>query len=147
MNRIIDLGKVDYWGIGRKTCPVDVEIELRTSDKGKELAICGTIWNPRKTDCYSAGQNLDTIAELIHTDEFNEIYRFWKLYHLNGMHAGTEKQEEALKNCPSKDYAEQCEYLESIDLLIDNGYRYGTSWLFREIPADDLKRIEEIING
>ena len=93
MKKTISFGKVDYLNHGRRDCEATVDIELRTRDDGRpELSICGGIWNARHTDIYSGGQNLDTIAEYIKTPLFREIYRFWKLYHLNGMHPECEHQ-------------------------------------------------------
>lgn len=175
MKRTIDFGKIDYLGNGRRTCPCGVKIELR--EKGgeeiftldpdtrerrytgertetyKELSICGFIKNHIGTDWYSGGQNLDTIAEHVKTPLFREIYRFWKLYHLNGLHAGTEEQEAAIEEWKAQgnkyDYRAACEHLKSVGLYeVDyngNRYRYGTGWLHREIPEADLARIKEII--
>lgn len=75
------------------------------------------------------------------------IYNMWKKHHLNDMHPGTEAQEEALEKAGytswANKYYECCEYLKSINLYEDNGYKFGTGWLKREIPQEDL----EIIKG
>ena len=80
---------------------------------------------------------------------FNSIYRLWKLYHLNDLHAGTKKQEEALKQkfggVNANIYTEQCEYLKSINLYDDNGYKFGTGWIKEEIPANDLQEIKRLL--
>lgn len=95
MKKTISFGKVDYLNHGRRDCEVTVDIELRTRDDGRpELSICGNIWNARHSDIYTGGQNLDTIAEYIKTTLFREIYRLWRLYHLNGMHPECEHQRE-----------------------------------------------------
>lgn len=186
MKKTISFGKIDFDGSGRKNCLVTVEIEVRqrggektftinptTKEKiptGKttpiynELSICGNIWNPRHTDVYSGGQCLDTIAEYINTPLFNELYNYWKLYHLNGMHAGTPEQEKAIEEWEAQgnkyEYTAVCEYLKSINLYEVNytgasvgryynnePYKYGYGWLIQELPADVLKRIIEIINN
>lgn len=152
MTKTIKLGKIDYLGTGKKNCPVELEIRFDKTQDGFEFAASGTIWNHIHTDCYCAGQCLDTIANFIHTDQFKEIYRLWKLYHLNGFHAGSPKQEEFLKNNPTNDYTEACKKLEEVGLLIDNSYlhkgepyKYGTAWLFQEIPAEDVEKIRKIV--
>lgn len=184
MKKIINFGKIDYMGRGRKDCPVTVEIEIRkrggeptftidpttkeriptgqTTPTYNELSICGTIWNHRRTDCYCAGQCLDTIAEYIHAPLFKELYKYWKLYHLNGMHAGAPEQEKAIeewKQAGNKyDYTAACEYLKSINLYEVNytgltvgrryeneSYKYGHGWIIQELPADVLERITAII--
>lgn len=155
MNKIISLGKVDYLNIGKKSCEVTIEIELREKEKGQEvLSISGNIWNNIKTDIYSGGQNLETIkafrGQLDRDKLFDKIYRLWKLYHLNDMHTGTKKQEQALAKAKLNNWANNydkcCNYLESIGLLVDNGYKFGTSWLYEAIPEQDLKEIRNIIN-
>ena len=64
------------------------------------------------------------------------------------MHAGTVKQEEFL-NQHFKDryhsYEESIEALQKVNLLIDDGYRYGSSWLYRPIPKNDLEEIKELL--
>ena len=155
MNKTISFGKVDYLNIGRRTCEVTVEIELKEKEQGqKVLSISGNIWNNIKTDIYNGGQNLETIrafrGHLERPKLFNKIFRLWKLYHLNDMHSGTQKQERELKKAKlnnwANDYNKCCNYLESIGLLIDNGYKFGTSWLYEVIPEQDLKEIKNIIN-
>ena len=155
MKRRIEFGKIKLDGYKKKCNEVTVDLELREHDWGKEFTCCGYIWNGRRTDCIYGGQCLDTIAKYINTPLFNEIHRLWKKYHLNGMNAGTEEQEKAvdeyLANGNRYDYYDVCKYLKSIDLYeVDyNGkpYKYGTSWLHREIPENDLKIIESIMSN
>ena len=67
----------------------------------------------------------------------------WQRWHLNDMRAGTPKQEEAIRRWRSTtddpSYDAACKMLESIDLLFDNGYRYGTAWLKEKVPLDVLE--------
>ena len=93
MKKIFDFGKIDYTGTGRKSYLVTVEMEYKEKNNGeKVLSICGNIWNTRKTDIVAGGQCLDTIARYIKSPLFKEIYRLWKLYHLNDMHPECEHQ-------------------------------------------------------
>lgn len=247
MKKIIEFGKVDYMNRGRKDCPVTVEIEIRqrggektftidpttkkhiptgeTTPIYKELSICGTIWNHRRTDCYQGGQCLDTIAKYIHTSLFKEIYKYWELYHLNGMHPECEHQEalgwhekakekatiytftltpetmqkmreleemaveaakrgEPFKTSIKERFILNLKYSitspnsklpenmasfyklakteeKTLGWLHENehpdgilckpcpvcGYKYGTEWKHRDIPADVLNRIHEIMEG
>ena len=104
------------------------------------------------------GQCLDSIAKYVENDTFKLIYKMWEKYHLNGMHAGTHAQEEALKEAVksgklerygANNYTETCDYLKSIGLyeVEYNGkpYKYGHGWLFWEIPEEDLKQIEKLL--
>lgn len=66
----------------------------------------------------------------------------WKKHHLNDMHAGTPKQEEALNKWRAKHkiagwaYDKEVKYLKSIRLYNDKGHKYGTGWLRREVPKE-----------
>lgn len=152
MQKKFNFGKIDYNNIGHKINPVEVEIRFEETENGYVFRASGTIYNQTKTDCWCAGQCLDTISKYLDTPEFNAIYRLWKLYHLNDMHAGTREQEEAVDAWKAKgngyDYTEVCEYLESIGLyeVEHNGrpYKYGHAWLFWPIPENDLEEIKSL---
>ena len=168
MERTIQLGRINYLGEGHRPCPAEVHLELRRcGGNGKpeyvEFSATGTIWTANKKDCWCAGQCLDTIAEYIHTPLYAEIVELWHRYHLNGMHAGTPYQESLLEDFWADkegyhDYSESKEYLrehnaldvlytgKSVSRMYDHEvYTYGTDWLVEDIPADDLKRIKQII--
>ena len=48
---VLDLGKIDYSGIGRKTNKVEVEIGFRYLHGNNEsyFIVCGRVWNTKKT--------------------------------------------------------------------------------------------------
>ena len=151
MEKKFKFGLIDFEEKGVKDCEVVVTIELKESEGKSVFTASGDIWQPDHTDILCGGQCLDTIAEYIKDPKFNEIYRLWKLYHLNDMHAGTPKQEAAVADWVAKgnryDYYTVCNYLELIDLLVDDGYKYGTSWLYEAIPDDDLNKIKELLSA
>lgn len=92
MKKMFEFGKIDFEGKGKINL-VTVDMEYKDKGGGKKvLSISGDIWNKRKTDIVCGGQCLDTIAEYIDDPVFKEIYRLWKLYHLNDMHAECEHQ-------------------------------------------------------
>ena len=98
------------------------------------------------------GQCLDELAQypsIKNNPKFKQVYEWWKKWHLNDMHAGTQRQEAALEQAGvtgwANNYTECCKYLESIDLLVDNGYKFGTSWLKREIPSETLLQMKQFI--
>jgi hypothetical protein len=149
LHKKVEFPKIACTGTRRINLP-DVEIELRYEDKGPELSIIGRIWNSKHTDIIRGGQCLDYMIkypELSRNPLFRKLYRWWKLYHLNGMHAGTVNQDKALKDSGKifRSFSEQCDYLKSINLYEDNGYRYGSAWLYREIPEKDLNDIESFL--
>jgi hypothetical protein len=152
MKRVIGFGKVDYNNSGRKNCRVTVEIELEDG----WLSICGNIWNPRETDCYSCGQNLDTIAELLLSNpKIKRIVTIWKRWHLNDLKAGSPAQETYLREhpvhaaYPKSHYEEASKVLAAAGLNPDpnylhNGapYKYGSAWLKEELPAEVVAEVE-----
>lgn len=151
MKKIFDFGKIAYYGT-RKINPVTVEINLKETEEGFCFTASGTIWNQTKTDCYCGGQCLDTIAKYVKASEFMEIYRLWKLYHLNDMHAGTREQEAAIDAWKEQgnryDYNKVCDYLKSVGLYEveheGEPYKYGHKWLYWEIPSEDLEKIKAL---
>ena len=153
LKKQISFGKIDFNGCGRRINEVEVELRLKETSNGMEFSASGVIYNSKKTDCICAGQCLDEIGKYVGIPLFHEIHDLWKKYHLNGMHAGTEEQEAAIEAWEAKentyDYTKVVDYLKSIGLyeVEYNGkpYKYGTSWLFREIPEQDLNRIKAII--
>lgn len=188
IKRRIEFGKVDYTEKGRKAYPVSVDVELRerggkqtyryingekvptveTTPRYYELSICGYIWNARRTDCVCGGQCLDTIreyrAQLNNIKLFDEVYRLWTRYNLNGMRAGTPEQEKALaewKAAGNKyDYTVACEYLKRRGLYEvmytgkscgreykNEPYKYGHAWLVEDLPAPVVERVRAIIAG
>lgn len=156
MRKTFKFDKVAYTSKRRVNLPtIEMELEYKNNDTSKPiLSICGCLWNATHTDIVIGGQCLDELnkfSSLKCNPLFKKLYRLWKLYHLNDMHAGTVKQEQALNNyCdPNRYYSydEQCKYLESIGLLVDDGYKYGSSWLYWPIPDEDLKEIESLYYG
>lgn len=154
LSKTFKFNKIAFWNTRRINTP-EIEVELRDTDKGPELSICGSVWNSKHTDCLMCGQCLDELVRVddLHDNEFfMKLYRWWKKYHLNGMHAGTSKQEKALKEWHHKDkhkaftYDEDCKYLEHIGLLNDDGYEYGSSWLYEAIPDEDLNEIKALLS-
>lgn len=154
----INLGKIAYEGRSRKNNAVQIEVSLKTKEKGvnwntlkKEndvtvFSMSGGIWNPSKSDMISAGQNLDEIAKYFKSNrKVKELIGYWEEYHLNDMNAGTKKQTEAIEKWMKQgnryDYSKALEYLESIDLDVDKGYKYGSQWLYKPIPKKAVDRI------
>ena len=146
MKKTIALGKIDYNGSGRKNCAVDIEVTLEDG----RLSICGNIWNPRRTDCYSCGQNLHTIAEYFpHDSKVKRIIEVWQRWHLNDMKAGTPNQEAWLKDHKAESdahrldhYGWACDALAAAGLNPDGDYAYGSAWLKEELPAEVIAEVE-----
>jgi hypothetical protein len=120
-----------------------VEVEL-TDDNNFRVCCAGPAiyWG----QCIEeAGKELN-----INDPVFKKIAKFHSLYHLSDMKAGLPIQEKAVKEYTKDnpyDYTKVCEYLESKDLLVVDGYKYGTAWLCEPIPADDLEAIKALFES
>jgi len=132
------------------------EFRRNDSEKGRRLRVEVELTNENNFRACCAGpaiywgQCLDSAQKELNIKNpvMIEIVRLWKLYHLNDMKAGDKEQEKAVKEYTknnSYDYEKVCEYLESKNLLVHNGYRYGTEWLKEEIPQEDLEKIKELL--
>lgn len=166
MKKTIEFGKIAYNNPNVKSNLITVELELKTKDKvvrcydtleevkdALVFSASANVWNTYKTDIVMGGQCLDSLVEYLPTNkQFRRILEIWKMYHLNDMKAGTKLQTEALKdwrethNIKGWAYDKECEYLKSIDLYNDRGYKYGSSWLFQTIPSEIIEEIKTLIN-
>ena len=74
--------------------------------------------------------------------DIKAIRGVWDRWHLNDCRGGTPKQEKFIRQWEkthSYSYQLACEALEEANLLYDNGYKYGTSWLKEKVPLSVLK--------
>lgn len=142
-----------YLGGKHKKGSSVIDMELKETDKGWCFSASG-LHNFKYNDYEGGGQCLDRIAkDYPKNKEVQLITKLWKKYHLNDMNAGSPRQTEYLNSLGEyKDYDWACEELEKVDLLYDkefspnNPYKYGSAWLYREIPQNDLELIKQIIN-
>ena len=182
LKKRFSMGKIDFNGTGRKANEVTIDLELtehggdrtfvikpdgtrkytgRKTPVYTELSICGNVWNGRHTDIIMGGQCLDELAKYGHGTTFNTLYRLWKHYHLNGMHAGTPEQEAAIKawrHLGNKyDYTKACEFLKEIGLYEipftgktvgrkykNELYQYGHGWVVNDLPESVIEEIEAL---
>jgi len=101
----------------------------------------------------ATGQINDEIEQLKKTwkipRELSFILEVWKRYHHNTLKLGTKRQIETLRKkdetllCISN-YDKAVEYLESIGLYEDRGYRYGSEWLAEKIPDEVIIGLKQI---
>lgn len=79
--------------------------------------------------------------------ELLDLLKLWRRWHLNDLCAGSNIQKEALlawEGYPEADYKASCDYLESIGLLEERGYKYGHAWLFERVPNEVLNQLTDI---
>lgn len=109
---------------------------------------CGQIVDHLLTDItiYAEGWSEESVTELV---------TLWKRWHLNGMRAGSLRQEAHLRTL-SYDRARDGDHYNwarnvlahaglhpdaSVEGKAEDGYRYGESWLYEEIPHDVLAKV------
>jgi len=130
-------------------------IDLEPVEMYIELAICGNAWNNRKTDFVYCGQIYDMILEnvddykklLMPKGKLRRILEVWERWHLNGMRAGTRKQNTAAKEAPRDQYNrysydETCNYLKKEGIYEDRGYKYGHAWLVEVLPDEIIEEVK-----
>lgn len=113
---------------------------------GKRLSLMGNYYQCSGQISGELRKLVDTEPALLkfRVEDARKLCDVWDRWHLNDMRAGTKKQEDAIREWRktkrgSYKYDDACKYLSKIGLLVDNGYRYGTSWLTEEVPQDVLK--------
>lgn len=125
-----------------------IDITLREKENKKQvLSMCGTIYFNNKIIYY--GQCIGEIKDIFKSNKLvKKLFILWEKYHLNDMHAGTVRQEKALKKAKLlgvDKYTKACDYLEKIGLYDDDGNIYGKSWYYHPIPKKDLEEIKKLI--
>lgn len=139
-------------GQGFKTIAVNIRLETQLCKDWETLEEKRMYVFAASAHCKGhCGQCLDHIHEnaerYIMPDEkralYNRIYDIWQKYHLNDLQAGTKQQTDAIPEELLKpyDYKTICGYLQNAELYEDRGYKYGTGWLCKEIPAEVVAEI------
>lgn len=95
MKRKFDFGCIDFENRGKALNCVTVEMEYKEKVGEKCFSVSARVWDARHSNCICGGQCLDTIAKYVEDPVFKEIYRLWKMYHLNDMHPECEHQHAA----------------------------------------------------
>lgn len=160
--RVIDLGPFDWGGRGVRDHRVELEIELRYDELDRpELSVCGTVWDDpddkSSSHVVAMGQCLDEIFGRKDAEPWLEIYGLWRRWHLNGLTAGSPRQEAAIdawKLTHAYSYDGACAMLEKIGLLEDGQYlvdgkpyRYGTAWLYEPIDMEGMAKIRKWLDA
>lgn len=133
----------------------------------KHFAMCGEIWNSKKTCIITGGQCLDTLRALFPDDaKFQRMYDIWQRWHLNDLRAGTPAQMACLEACkaqypgypmsqydwaktvlkahnldPDRNYTHEGKY-RPMHSITNEGYAYGSRWLYEPLPAEVRAEIE-----
>ena len=112
---------------------------LETLENVPTLSIVGDIKKSR--NFISCGQCQDSIENAA------TFVSLWDKYHMNNNKAGTKKQEGILASEDFKiikkgsNYYTECNFLASKNMLIDNGYKFGSQWLYMPLPSNILEQL------
>lgn len=162
-----------YWGPWtERGYPVNLKLDVELHwkyGKGYGLSCCAdlVIRESEKLGLKpinAGGQCLDeAVAALaacgLRCRMLEKIVPIWKKWHLNAMHAGTERQDEVLDQYKKEhpdwryNYYSAREILKMHDLYEDKQYlvdgkpyEYGSRWLFREIPHKILLELVDALD-
>jgi hypothetical protein len=92
----------------------------------------------REDDYEQCGQSREPVAMVANGPEFLPGFvKAWDAYHLNGMSAGCDHQTVVWEDGP---YGRRPS-LEQTPLCPESGYRYGSKWLVRDLPADVVQTV------
>lgn len=140
------------------TAFLSVEHESLTEFTG--LAISGWTVRYRSNTTNSAGQIVDSLVGMTEfADGWTEadvtsLRRIWRMWHLNDMQAGCAhmNKREAQKAYASveRPWTMKDADLPSAMICPETGYRYGSAWLVKTVPAEvwaELDRLAALPHG
>lgn len=135
------------------------KFKIEAEAEFKKGVFSASVWLEEGGDFLCGGQAFDdvlaTVPGLKDNEVYMKLYKLWKEYHLNDLHAGTMKQEGYLKayeewygvKLDANNYNKACEVLKEAGLLEDAGVEYGCSWVKWEIPGPAVEEIKELLGG
>lgn len=165
-NKIIEFGKIDYNGTGKKENLVTLELELGyKNNEGFVFSAMGNVWNKYETDILMGGQCVDDIFneyrnQLDNSELYFTILTLWEKYHLNDMHPDcihqrAEKWGDVLINPDKPKTQDNMRAWQTYTSGNSKGllgkpcevckYKYGTAWIYEPIPVNDLRKIVDIM--
>jgi len=171
-HKTIELGKVDGYNNGRRSCRAEVKVEIATEGTNgtkPRLSICGEVWNHLGTDIISGGQNYEELLKFFPDSPLVErIVEIWQRWHLNDMRAGCEHQRAekwserpidpekplnayglhfAGQGSPSWNMLTWVTPSEHPGGLLTApcpvcGYEYGSAWLYEPLPEEVINEVK-----
>lgn len=157
INRVTP-GKVDVgYPESKRYQPLFIDILVDETDGKTRLSITGVEGPRNNGDAWgSAGQCRDSLAKLVElapgwtTEMAFELFAVWERWHLNDLRAGTPAQEAWLREhpvtftYPESHYTKALEALTRAGLNPDDGYRYGSAWLYEEVPTEVIEWLRNL---
>ena len=103
------------------------------------LSISGEVIEPRKRNAYNFGQICDRLSEITEPASgltlagVARIAQIWQEWHLNDLQSHCAHQDQAIK----WDQVQPCPL---------TGYKAGSAWLIKELPAEITAEIKNLFN-
>ena len=135
------------------------KFKIEAEAEFKKGVFSASVWLEEGREFRCGGQAFDdvlaTVPMLNNDAVYMKLYKLWKEYHLNDLHAGTMKQEGYLRayekwhgvKLDANNYDKACEVLKEAGLFEDEGVKYGHSWVTWEIPGPAVEEIKELLGG
>ena len=84
--------------------------------------------------------------------DLRKILTLWQRWHLNDLHAASDRQQAALDKFEAEfgrhlNYDQGCEFLKLIDLYEDRGYKFGHAWLREIVPDEVIDKAAALFEG
>lgn len=124
-------------------------IRITAKWDGKNLSITGTEGRTSAGQIHGSLSHIETFMPGWSKDKAARLAALWTRWHLNDMRAGTPAQMAFLNRyiaenkMPALDrYTWMMAALREVGLDKDDGYAYGSSWLFEEVPAEVINEIK-----
>jgi len=136
-------------------------VDLKLHHNIVKLGISAGLWNLSRSDISQGGQMQDTLRDefnkgnlrlksSVSRDEFMKFLDIWDRWHLNDLNAGTTKQRELVdEHRDDEKYAQFDTFLDRPKAILmdfkaepDNGYSYGSAWLYEPLPDEVVNFIE-----
>lgn len=126
----------------------EIEVTLETTTSGHlRLSMVGLLWEPgHKPDAWGGQCHREIAALWADMPLVVRMTEVWARWHLNDMRAGTPKQEAAITEHYGRprvgyEFGQACQHLRRLGLYEDDGYKYGSAWLYEPLPQEIVDEV------
>ena len=113
--------------------------DLEDIEESWDFSMTGTI---KKANTNMGGGQIKNslrgiVTSPLGVDGANELADIWDDNHLNGLNAGTEKQQKVVADLKSKGMNTNADNYKEVASNVedDRGYKYGSTWLHNDVPS------------
>lgn len=166
----VKVGYVPGEPYGHKTrLPVTIDVRMERLERSSvyetvthekieqptSFALTTAVWKPFMNDWESGGANVDPLREVLKTkrlsdqrrEDLHRLIGWFDGYHLNDMQAGCDHQTVLWEEEPYRRPWLWDPKTETGTLPCPiTGYRYGSKWLVKPLPADMVKDVLRVLH-